>query len=318
MLLIMKVQGIPSLSLNAFRAGGASKQDFIRDLGQAYQEIGFVAVRDHGIDALLLQDFYESVASFFSLSTEQKKAYQSGKGGQRGYTSFGEEHAKGNSYKDLKEFWHFGRQLDPTHPLYKVYPPNIVVQELPRFNTLGMQVYQEMDHLGRTLLQAIALFLELEWDYFEDKVQNGNSILRAIHYPPIMQDPGMSIRAGAHEDINLITLLAGSSAEGLQVLTQKGEWVEITHIDGHIVVNVGDMLQRLTNNVLSSTTHRVVNPPQNTRHKPRYSMPFFLHPGSEMDLSCLPSCVTEERPCAYEPITAGEYLEQRLREIGLL
>jgi isopenicillin N synthase-like dioxygenase len=314
----MNKQGIPSLDLHDFLKGGESKATFVKQIGSAYSDIGFIAVKNHGISEALLAALYEQVAAFFALPKEIKSQYEDGQGGQRGYTSFGKEHAKGNPNKDLKEFWHFGREVSAEDPLKNVYPENKWVKELPSFNQVGMEVYAALDQLGSQILRAIALYLNLDETYFESKTQNGNSILRPIHYPPITSEPEHSIRAGEHEDINLITLLIGASAEGLQVLNKQNEWVAITQVEEHIVVNVGDMLQRLTNNMLCSTTHRVVNPPRESWHIPRYSIPFFLHPRPEMDLSCLPSCVSENNPLQYAPITAGEYLEERLREIGLL
>lgn len=314
----MQTQGIPSLDLHDFLIGGERKQDFVRKIGAAYCDIGFVAIKNHGISDALLADLYKQVADFFALSSEIKIQYEDGQGGQRGYTSFGKEHAKGNPNKDLKEFWHFGREVLDNDPLKEVYPANKWVAELPAFNKVGMEVYNALDSLGNQILRAIALYLNLDETYFDSKVYNGNSILRPIHYPPITSEPDNSIRAGEHEDINLITLLIGASAEGLEVLNKQNEWVGITKVEEHIVVNVGDMLQRLTNNVLRSTTHRVVNPPRDSWHMPRYSIPFFLHPRPEMDLTCLPSCITDNNPLQYSPITAGKYLEERLREIGLL
>jgi len=314
----MSVQGIPSINLQEFLAGGQSKAAFVEQIGKAFSEIGFVAVKNHGISEDLINELYSQVEAFFALPNSTKTQYEDHQGGQRGYTSFGKEHAKGNPNKDLKEFWHFGRDVKGDDPLKTVYPPNQMVKELQAFNEVGMKAYAALDNVGKTLLQAIALYLELDENYFDDKIKNGNSILRPIHYPPITQKPDSSIRAGEHEDINLITLLIGASADGLQVLNKRNEWVSITKVEEHIVVNVGDMLQRLTNDMLKSTTHRVINPPEELWGTSRYSIPYFLHPRPEMDLSCLPFCVSDSNPLNYEPITAGEYLNQRLREIGLL
>ena len=314
----MSVQGIPSINLQDFLSGGQSKVNFVEHIGKAFSEIGFVAVNNHGISEELINELYTQVEAFFSLPSSVKIQYEDNQGGQRGYTSFGKEHAKGNPNKDLKEFWHFGRDVQGDDPLRKVYPPNQIVKELQAFNEVGMKAYTALDNVGKTLLQAIALYLELDENYFDEKIKNGNSILRPIYYPPITQKPDSSIRAGEHEDINLITLLIGASADGLQVLNKRNEWVSITKVEEHIVVNVGDMLQRLTNDMLKSTTHRVINPPEELWGTSRYSIPYFLHPRPEMNLSCLPFCITDSNPLNYEPITAGEYLNQRLKEIGLL
>ena len=237
--------------------------------------------------------------------------------GQRGYTSFGKEHAKQSEVADLKEFYQIGQYVDNDHPLKSEYPDNPSVKEVPEFNKYAKELYKTFERSGSHLLRAIALHLDLPEDYFDDKIKDGNSILRTIHYPPITKEPESAIRAEQHEDINLITLLVGASAGGLQLLNSQGEWLDIVPEDNEIVINVGDMLQRLTNNYLKSTTHRVVNPPREKWHIPRLSIPFFLHPKSEMSLACLDSCVTADNPLHYEPITAGGYLDERLKEIGL-
>ena len=237
--------------------------------------------------------------------------------GQRGYTSFGKEHAKGSMAGDLKEFWQFGQIVSDNDFIKEEYPDNLWVDEVPGFNEVGIQAYRAFERSGSHLLRAIALYLKLPEDYFETKIHNGNSILRAIHYPPIQGDPKSALRAEQHEDINLITLLVGASADGLEVLSRQDEWVPVTALPGQIVVNVGDMLQRLTNDVLRSTTHRVVNPPRELWGTSRYSIPFFLHPRSDMKLDCLPQCVNFDNPRKYDNITAGEYLDERLVEIGL-
>ena len=240
-----------------------------------------------------------------------------GLAGQRGYTSFGKEHAKQSKVADLKEFYQIGQEVVGDDPIRSEYPENVSVDELPEFTDLGHQLYRAFEKGGAELLRAIAIYLDLGENYFDDKIHNGNSILRAIHYPPITQEPDSAIRAEQHEDINLITLLVGASAGGLQLLTKEDKWVAVVPEEGELVINVGDMLQRLTNNYLRSTTHRVVNPPREEWHIPRLSIPFFLHPRSTMDLTCLENCVTDDNPLAYEPITAGEYLDERLQEIGL-
>ena len=263
-------------------------------------------------------ELYKQVQAFFNLPTDTKGKYEiEGIGGQRGYTSFGKEHAKNSNAGDLKEFWHFGQYVEDNDPIQEQYPDNVVVNEVPKFNEVGKEVYQNLETTGKHMLRALALYLNLDKNYFDDKIHNGNSILRPIHYPPITSEPKDAVRAGEHEDINLITLLIGASADGLQVLNKQGEWVGVTALPDHIIVNVGDMLQRLTNNKLRSTTHRVVNPPREQWNTSRFSIPFFLHPRSEMRLDCLPSCVSNETPIQYENISAGEYLNERLREIGL-
>lgn len=310
--------GIPSVDLNQFTKGTPQeKEAFVASLGKAYQEIGFVAVANHGIDQTILDELYTEVEKFFSLPESVKKQYENpALKGQRGYISFGKEHAKNSNAGDLKEFWHFGQEVNDQAIAKKLnYPDNIICKELPRFNIIGNQTYRALENVGRDMLKAIALFLQLPENYFENYVINGNSILRPIHYPPITSEPKNAVRAGEHEDINLITLLIGASADGLQVLNKLGKWVSVTALPGHIVVNVGDMLQRLTNNELKSTTHRVVNPPREKWNTSRYSIPFFLHPVSTMPLNCLPQCISDKKH--YEDITAGDFLMQRLKEIGL-
>jgi isopenicillin N synthase-like dioxygenase len=310
---------IPVADLNIFLEGNAeSKNDFVKKLGQAYEEVGFVAVQNHGIDGSLIEELYKQVQQFFSLPLEKKRTYEiKGLAGQRGYTSFGQEHAKGSDAPDLKEFFQYGQTVTSGSTQSGEYPDNVQVDELPGFNDTLLQAYRAFEKSGKALLAAIALYLNLPESYFDDKVDAGNSILRAIHYPPITNEPKSAIRAEQHEDINLITLLVGASADGLQILTRQGDWVPVTALPGQIVVNVGDMLQRLTNNRLRSTTHRVVNPPRELWHTSRFSIPFFLHPKSNISLACLDSCISDKSPKAYEDITAGDYLDERLREIGL-
>jgi isopenicillin N synthase-like dioxygenase len=315
----MNNAGIPSVNLTDFISGTAEqKAAFVQALGRAYEDIGFVAVRGHFLSDELSEQLYEQVKAFYNLPIETKEKYEvPGLAGQRGYTSFGKEHAKGRSEGDLKEFWQFGQWVDANDPLRAEYPDNVSVAEYPDFNKLGKEAYQRLEETGKHMLRAIALYLGLDEFYFDEKIEKGNSILRAIHYPPITNEPKSAVRAAEHEDINLITLLMGASAEGLEVLNKQNEWVAITALPDQLVVNVGDMLQRLTNNVLKSTTHRVVNPPREKWGTSRFSIPFFLHPKSGMRLDCLPSCITEANPIQYEPISAGEYLDERLREIGL-
>lgn len=313
------MQSIPVIDLADFLSGDTNrKQKFVNAIGKAYREVGFVAVRNHGVNNKTVDDFYAAIKHFFALPEAIKKQYEiNGLAGQRGYTSFGKEHAKGSTAADLKEFWQFGQTVTDNDAIKSEYPENVEVKELPQFNALGVALYKNFENSGRELLRSLALYLGLDEKYFDDKIHNGNSILRAIYYPPITEAPASAIRAEQHEDINLITLLVGASADGLEVMSTEGEWVAVKTAPDEIVVNVGDMLQRLTNNVLKSTTHRVVNPPKEKWSLPRYSIPFFLHPKSDVDLSCLSSCITENNPLLYEPITAGGYLDERLREIGL-
>src|SRR3954470_12699516 len=310
---------IPVVDLAEFLSGDKNrKQKFVQELGKAYEEVGFVAVKNHGIPDHLIGDLYKYVQQFFSQPTETKLEYEKKElAGQRGYTSFGREHAKGFDAPDLKEFFQFGQTVDDGDPIKKEYPDNVTVQEVPQFTPTLLKAYRSFEKSGKALLQAIALYLGLDEHYFDEYVHNGNSILRAIHYPPIKSEPKSAIRAEQHEDINLITLLVGASADGLQILTKQNEWVGVTSLPEQIVVNVGDMLQRLTNNKLRSTTHRVVNPPRELWGTSRFSIPFFLHPKGDMSLASLDSCIDASHPKAYEDATAGEYLDERLREIGL-
>jgi isopenicillin N synthase-like dioxygenase len=315
----MVKRAIPIVDLSQFIQGNeAERRFFVETLGRAFHEIGFVGVKNHGIPDALIDGFYQNAKDFFNQPLAVKRRYEiEGLAGQRGYTSFGKEHAKQSQVADLKEFFQIGQEVLDGDPIAREYPDNVHTEELPAFTQLGRALYQAFETSGAHLLRAISLHLNLPEDYFDDKIHNGNSILRAIHYPPITEEPNSAIRSEQHEDINLITLLVGASAGGLQVLDRENQWLDILPEEGEIVINVGDMLQRLTNDYLKSTTHRVVNPPREDWHVPRLSIPFFLHPKSDMDLSCLPGCVDEDHPLAYSPITAGEYLDERLREIGL-
>jgi isopenicillin N synthase-like dioxygenase len=310
---------IPVVDLAEFTSGDpVLKQKFVNELGKAYEEVGFVAVKNHGVPDHLIADLYKYVQQFFSLPLEKKREYEIPElAGQRGYTSFGKEHAKGSDAPDLKEFFQYGQKAEGEEYVPEEYPDNVQVGEISAFNSTFHSAYRAFEESGKKLLQAIALYLGLDEFYFDSWVRNGNSILRAIHYPPITNEPKSAIRAEQHEDINLITLLVGASADGLQILTKQDEWVGVTSLPEQIVVNVGDMLQRLTNNKLRSTTHRVVNPPRELWHTSRFSIPFFLHPKGNMSLACLDSCIDNENPKHYPDATAGEYLDERLREIGL-
>lgn len=313
---------IPRLDLSTYLNGTAEeRKKFSDDIGKAFNDTGFVTITNHGLSKELIDDLYKQVQAFFALPEETKLKYEKKElAGQRGYTSKGREKAKDSKTPDLKEFWQTGQYVEGEELSKEVYPDNLIVEEVPEFNQVTKEIYKKLEKAGKQILNAIAIYLGLPESYFEQKVFNGNSILRAIHYFPIENPdslPDDAVRAGAHEDINLITLLIGASADGLEVLTRDGKWFPIKAHGEDIVVNVGDMLQRLTNNKLKSTTHRVVNPPRELMKTSRYSVPFFLHPKAEMDLTCLPSCVDAENPKAYTDITAGEYLDERLREIGL-
>lgn len=309
---------IPILDLNRFERGTTDEKELFTDsLGKAFETIGFVSIINHGIQNQLIESLYKNIKNFFSLPLEIKRKYEHiGLHGQRGYTSFGREHAKGSEAPDLKEFFQYGQVVSEDGKGTK-YPNNVSVEELQEFDTVFKSAYQAFEKSGGILLRSIALYLDLEEGYFEERITHGNSILRAIHYPPILQEPKTSIRAEQHEDINLITLLVGASADGLEILTKSHKWFPVKSGPGQIVVNVGDMLQRLTNNRLRSTTHRVVNPPRDLWHTSRFSVPFFLHPWQNVSLRCLDGCVTDDNPKQYEDMSAGEYLDERLSEIGL-
>lgn len=314
---------IPSLDLADFRSGDPQrKAAFVRQLGEAYQSIGFVALKNHGLNDEQTRQLYANVQAFFQLPDQAKQAYEVPElAGQRGYISKGKEHAKGRNTGDLKEFYHVGQEVeDETDPVRHEYPANIWPREVPGFRESTFRAYRTLEAAGEDVLRAIALYLELPENYFEDKVKSGNSILRPIHYFPIEDPdavPADAVRAAEHGDINLITLLMGASADGLQVLRRDGQWIPITALPDQIVVNVGDMLQRLTNGVLRSTIHRVVNPPREKMNTSRYSIPFFMHPRSEMSLAALEHCITPDNPKHEADITAGEFLNERLIELGL-
>ncbi len=316
----MSSLSIPVVDLADFH-GTESKSRFIQALGKAFEEVGFVAVRNHRLDDELVTALYRECRSFFELPDDVKKKYEiEGLAGQRGYTGKGKEHAKGRNTGDLKEFYHIGQEIhgDPIAPRY---PENIWPAEVEEFKTYTLEAYRKLEETGRDLLKAIAVFLELPEEYFEKDVRNGNSILRAIHYYPIENPdevPADAVRAARHEDINLITLLMGASSEGLEILNKSDQWIPVTALPGQIVVNVGDMLSRLTNNRLRSTTHRVVNPPREKMGFSRYSIPFFMHPKPDMDLTCLENCVDDQNPKKFADTTAGAYLTERLHELGLL
>lgn len=308
---------VPSLDLADFTSGDAKKKEkFVSDLGSAFTNIGFVAIKNHGLGDDLRKNLYDTIQQFFSLPENEKRKYEFPElFGQRGYISKGRETAKGFKIADLKEFYHIGQPEAMDEKSKNIFP-----SELPAFEQYTIEVYKTFENAGKTLLKAIALYLNLPEDYFEDKVKNGDSLLRALHYFPIENPdlvPDGAVRAAAHGDINLITLLMGASAEGLEVLRRDGKWIAITALPDQIVVNVGDMLDRLTNHKLKSTIHRVVNPPREKMGTSRFSIPFFMHPRADMNLASLESCVTSEYPKIYVNMTAGEFLDERLRELGL-
>lgn len=318
----MALVNIPRLDLHDYTQGSVEQRaQFVQDIGKAFNETGFVTIANHGLSPELIEELYRVVKAFFDLPQEIKDKYEFPElAGQRGYTSKGREKAKDAKVPDLKEFWQRGQTIVGEEYSKADFPDNPNVTELTRFNEITAEIYKKLENAGRDLLKAIASYLDLEEDYFEKYVINGNSILRAIHYFPIENPDAIApdaVRAGAHEDINLITLLIGASADGLEVLTKDGEWFPIKAKGEDVVVNVGDMLQRLTNNKLKSTTHRVVNPPRELMKTSRYSVPFFLHPKASMSLAALDSCISPAYPKAYEDYTAGQYLDERLREIGL-
>ena len=318
----MSTVNIPRLDLNNYIHGNADERKrFSDEIGKAFNETGFVTITNHGLSKALIDKLYEQVKELFKLPEATKLNYEKPElSGQRGYTGKSKETAKGFKTPDLKEFWQIGQIVADDSPLKADYPDNITVDELAEFNPTTQEVYKKLEQAGGYLLRAIAVYLNLPENYFDDKINEGNSILRTLHYFPITDPdalPDDAVRAGAHEDINLITLLIGASADGLELLTRENEWFPVKAHGEDLVVNVGDMLQRLTNNKLKSTTHRVVNPPRELMKNSRYSVPFFLHPKPDMDLTSLESCIDATHPKLYTNITAGEYLDERLREIGL-
>lgn len=309
----MDLAEIPVLSLDADR------NTLPRDLGQSLRTFGFAMIRDHGIDQGLIDRAWELTDAFFALPPETKRKYLiPGQGGARGYTPFRTEVAKGATEKDLKEFWHVGRDLPPGSPLANSMPPNVWPEEIAGFRETFTELFAQFDKVGARVLEAIAVNLGLERHWFDPAIEEGNSVLRLLHYPPVGKDAGGAIRAGAHEDINLITLLLGAQEAGLELLGKDGRWLSVAPPEGALVVNIGDMLQRLTNHVLPSTTHRVRNPNGERAGHSRYSMPFFLHLRSDFPFVTLPQCVSATNPDRYPiSITADDYLQERLREIGL-
>ena len=311
---------IPSLDLRDFLSEDPHrKAEFIQLIGKAFQEIGFCAVKGHLLSDDLVERLYKQIKLFFDLPDEVKTKYEFPEySGQRGYVSFGKESAKGSKHGDLKEYWHFGQYIEEGEKGNYNYFPNINVDELPEFNKVGKEVYTSLENTAKHILRALALYLNIEENYFDQYIKNGNSILRPIHYPPILDDPKEAVRASAHGDINLITLLMGAHGKGLQVQHSNGEWIDAMAGKDELMINIGDMLSRHTNNLLKSTVHRVVNPDRELLKKSRYSIPFFMHPVSEMKLNVLESCINEGNPKSFDDITAGDFLNERLVELGLL
>jgi isopenicillin N synthase-like dioxygenase len=288
-------------------------------LGNSFKTYGFAIITDHGLDTDLVARAWALTKELFAQSEEQKRrGYKVGIAGARGYTPFKTEIAKGAEHHDLKEFWHVGRSLVADHLLSDSMPPNIW-PDLEGFQETFEALYCALDKVGARILSSIALYLGLDAHWFDPAIADGNSVLRLLHYPPIAGDPQGCIRAGAHEDINLITLLLGAEEAGLEILRPDGSWMTVSPPEGGLAVNVGDMLQRLTNHILPSTTHRVVNPVGERSRYSRYSMPYFLHFRSDFPIATLPSCISADNPNRYqEAILADDYLRERLIEIGLL
>jgi isopenicillin N synthase-like dioxygenase len=292
---------------------------FAQKLGKSFEEYGFAIIADHGIPDELIHRAEEKAKAFFALPVEVKRKYLiAGGGGARGYTPFGIETAKGHKAHDLKEFWHVGRDLAPGHKFRDHMPDNLWPSDVPGFKDTFLELFATFDRTGLKVLKAIARYLKIDENYFEDAVRDGNSVLRALHYPPQTEPTGEHIRAGAHEDINAITLLLGAEEAGLELQTRDGRWIAVSPKPGELVINIGDMLQRLTNGRLRSTPHRVVNPTPDRASKARYSMPFFLHFRSDFLIEALPETVAAGEQSKWPPITANDYLQERLREIKLV
>lgn len=310
-------QEIPILDMGRF---DTDRDAFVAELGAAYREYGFCGINNHGISAELIENAYRVFHDFFALSAADKEHYHmENRAGERGYTGFGIEQAKDYGVPDLKEFWHIGRQIALENPYPNILLRNLWPAEIPEFKDHGYALYAALDTLGNRILSALALHLGLDENWFADKTNYGNSVLRPIHYPPISNEvEDGAVRSARHEDINFITLLVGSHEEGLQVLSRDGSWIPMTTPEDTIAVNIGDMLQRLSNHVLPSTTHRVVNPPGDKARQSRYSIPFFLHPNPDFEIKTLPDCITADNPDRYpQSIQANEYLMERLRAINM-
>lgn len=302
----------------SFKAYTADFDGFSRALGDSFRRYGFAVLSDYDLDQARIDAAIDAAKRYFALPEDVKTRYAVGKGGQRGYIPFGIETAKGATHHDLKEFWHMGRDLPPGHRYRAQMPDNVWPDEVPDFHEKIAWLYNALDSMGVKVLQAIAAYLNLPRHQFDDAVEEGNSVLRLLHYPPLSPD-ATGVRAGAHGDINAITLLLGAEEGGLQVKDRDGQWLPINPPPGCLVCNIGDMLERATNHVLPSTIHQVVNPPPERRGVPRYSTPFFLHFAPDYEIRTLPGCATPENPDRYpQSITADAFLVQRLKEIKLL
>jgi isopenicillin N synthase-like dioxygenase len=310
----MQLASLPVLSL------ADDKASFSQAIGDSFKTFGFALVKDFAIDRELIDKAWKLSEEFFALPLEEKRRYHDPAiAGARGYTPFGVEIAKDAKAHDLKEFWHIGRDLPEGSPLADAsMPPNVWPDRPAGFQEVFSELYRQFDATGATILSRIALYLGLDEHWFDPPIEDGNSVMRLLHYPPLRSIEGEAIRAGAHGDINLITLLLGAEEAGLELLTREGNWIPANPPEGALVINVGDMLQRLTNHVLPSTIHRVRNPDPERAAFSRYSMPFFLHLRSDFPFVTLPQCVSADNPDRYPvSITADEFLQQRLREIGL-
>jgi isopenicillin N synthase-like dioxygenase len=308
-----------SIASVSLKDSAADPDGFAQELGRSFEEYGFAIIADHGIPEALIATAEDKARAFFALPDAVKRKYfVAGGGGARGYTPFGIETAKGHKSHDLKEFWHVGRELAEGHRFRAHMPDNVWPEEVASFRDTFLELFETFDRTGLEILKAIARYLDIDEDYFVDTVRDGNSVLRLLHYPPIEGEPGSHVRAGAHEDINTITLLLGAEEAGLELLTRDGQWIPVEPKPGELVVNIGDMLQRLTNGQLRSTSHRVVNPPPERRGFSRYSMPFFLHFRSDFLIEALPGTVPPGEKPKWPPITADDYLQERLREIKLV
>ena len=308
---------VPELSLMSYINGSEDeKNTFVKNLFNGIKDYGFIILTDHSVKESVISAGYKAVQDFFALDEETKRSYISQRGGgQRGYTAFGTEHAKDNPHMDLKEFWHVGREVSDDHEYNDFYPKNIWPKEVSDFKSNLEELYSELDKTSEILLEALGKALDVPQNYFKDMINCGNSILRAIHYPPVGEaPPAGSVRAAAHGDINLITILMGATASGLQLQDRDGSWLDVETKPGQLVVDSGDMLSRITNEIIPATIHRVINPEEST--SARFSMPFFVHPHPKAMLECIPSCVGEG--AKFPPISSHDCLTQRLKDIGLM
>ncbi len=310
-----KYDRVPELSLQAFTDGDAASRKAFEDaLYEGFKYFGFIILKDHGVSQELLADAYALSEEFFAQPAENKSAFAAGVDGQRGYTPFGTEHAKDSKHPDLKEFWHVGREFEQDSPLADVYPPNVWPKQPEQFRDTFLNLFDALEEAGMVMLEALAPSLDVDTDYFRRMATDGNSILRLLHYPPVPDGANPNaIRAAAHEDINLITILVAANGGGLELLDRDGNWLPVETDPDNLIVDAGDMLARVANDVIPATTHRVVNP--KGPNVSRYSMPFFMHPHPDAMLSCLESCKGDG--AKYPDISADAFLKQRLKEIGL-